>query len=68
MLVYKSETPRVFKNERKEHLLVFWNSQKSAWVDIPIFNGWFLQSFVPQVKEYLVRKNLEFKVLLLLDN
>ena len=32
------------------------------------FKEWFLQSFIPEVKEFMIRQNLDFKVLLLLDN
>lgn len=68
MLVYKFETPRALKGKRKEHLPVFWKSNKSAWVTKKNFEEWFIQSFIPEVKEFLRNKNLSFKVLLLLDN
>lgn len=68
MLVYKSETPRALKNKRKDHLPVFWKSNKSAWVNKINFQEWFLQSFIPEVKNFLTKKNLAFKILLLLDN
>lgn len=68
MLIYKSETPRVLKNKRKEHLPVFWRSNKSAWATKVIFKDWFLNSFIPEVKEFLSKKNMAFKVLLLMDN
>ena len=62
------ETPRALKNKRKENLPVFWKSQKSAWVTKPILDAWFLNSFIPEVKEFLMKKNLSFKILLILDN
>lgn len=68
MLVYKSETPRVLKNKQKQHLPVFWKSNKSSWVTKAIFRDWFLRSFIPEVKEFLAKKNLSFRVLLTLDN
>lgn len=68
MLVYKSENPRVLKNKRKDHLPVFWKSNKSAWVTKAIFQDWFRSSFIVEVKQFLTSKNLAFKVLLLLDN
>lgn len=68
MLVYKSENPRVLKNKRKEHLPVFWKSNKTAWVTKTIFEDWFTNSFIPEVKQFLTKKNLAFKVLLFLDN
>lgn len=68
MMVYRSETPRALVKKRKDHLPVFWRSNKTAWVTQTNFKEWFLQSFVPEVKSYLLRENLAFKVLLLLDN
>ena len=68
MLVYKSETPRALKNKRKVHLPVYWKSNKSAWVIKETFKDWFLQSFIPEVREFLTKKNLAFRVLLTLDN
>ncbi|CAB0035577.1 unnamed protein product [Trichogramma brassicae] len=32
MLVYRSETPRVLKGKNKDHLPVYWKSNKTAWV------------------------------------
>lgn len=68
MLVYKYETPRALKGKRKEHLPVFWRSNKSAWVTKKNFEEWFLNSFIPEVKEFLLKENQAFKVLLLMDN
>lgn len=68
MLVYRSETPRPLRDKKTEHLPVFWKSNKSAWVTKAIFHDWFINSFALEVKEFLIKKNLAFKVLLLLDN
>lgn len=68
MLVYRSENPRAMKGKKREHLPVFWRSNKTAWVTKVNFEEWFLQSFVPEVKEFLAKKNLDFKILLTLDN
>lgn len=68
MLVYRSETPRALKGKKKEHLPVFWKSNKTAWVTQINFKEWLNKSFFPEVKEYLEKKNLACKILLLLDN
>ncbi|XP_058790941.1 tigger transposable element-derived protein 1-like [Phymastichus coffea] len=68
MLVYRSENPRALKGKNKEQLPVHWTSNKTAWVTRNNFENWFLHSFIPEVKEFLAKKNLAFKVLLLLDN
>ena len=57
MLVYKSENPRVLKKKRKERLPVFWKSNKTAWVTKTIFEDWFTNSFIPEVKLFLTKKN-----------
>ena len=68
MLVYRSENLRALKGKRKDHLPVFWKSNKTAWVTQLNFKEWFNLSFIPEVKAYLTKENLSFKVLLLLDN
>ena len=47
---------------------MFWTSNKTAWVTKTNFEHWFRNSFIPEVREYLAKKNLALKVLLLLDN
>ena len=68
LLVYKSENLRAFKGKKKEHLTVFWCLNKTSWVTQTHFKDWFLQSFIPEVRDYLAKENLPFKVMLLLDN
>ncbi|XP_023314095.1 tigger transposable element-derived protein 1-like [Trichogramma pretiosum] len=68
MLVYRAENPRALKRKQKEHLPVFWKSNKTAWVTAKTFTDWFTLSFVPEVRAFSSRENLSFKVLLLLDN
>ncbi|XP_060768610.1 tigger transposable element-derived protein 1-like [Neoarius graeffei] len=67
-LIYKSANPRALKNKNKNALPVYWMHNKKAWVTKVLTSNWFMQSFIPQVKEYLNDLGLEFKVLLLLDN
>ena len=50
MLVYKSENPRVLKNKRKEHLPVFWKSNKTAWFTKTIFEDWFVDESRNEIK------------------
>ncbi|KAL7306617.1 hypothetical protein TKK_0001299 [Trichogramma kaykai] len=68
LLVYRSENPRALKGKRKEHLPVIWRSNKTAWVTGTLMMDWFTNSFVPEVKQFLIAENLSFKVLLLMDN
>ncbi|XP_065673493.1 tigger transposable element-derived protein 1-like [Hydra vulgaris] len=69
LLVYKSETPRAFgKNFDKSTLLVFWRSNKKAWVTRVVFKDWLNEVFAPEVKAFFSENNIEEKALLLLDN
>lgn len=51
MLVYLAETPRALKSIWKGQLPVIWKSNKKAWVTLQIFEDWFTNYFVPEVKE-----------------
>jgi hypothetical protein len=68
MMLYRSLNPRALAGKNKQHLPVFWRSNKKAWVTADVFMDWFNNCFVHEVEKYLVSKNLAFKVLLLLDN
>ncbi|XP_070593700.1 tigger transposable element-derived protein 1-like isoform X2 [Erythrolamprus reginae] len=67
-LIYKSRNPRALKNRNKNALPVYWMHNPKAWITKPLMRDWFHQCFIPQVKDYLAAKGLNFKVLLLMDN
>lgn len=66
-LINKSRYPRTLKNKNKALLPVYWMSNRKAWVTKALTFEWFHNCFIPQVKLYLAKKNLPFKVLLLMD-
>lgn len=68
LLVYKSIKPRALKNKNMNDLPVFWRANKKGWVTAKLFTDWFLNCFIPSVKQYLASKSLPFKALLLIDN
>lgn len=68
LVISKAKKPRSFKGININNLPVYWNANKKAWVTATLFNDWFHNSFVPDVKRYLIKKGLPFKVLLVLDN
>lgn len=68
LLVHRALNPRALKGVNKSALPVHWKANSKAWVTRELFREWFLNCFVPEVENYLQKKNLEFKVLLLLDN
>lgn len=67
-LVYRSQNPRALKNKNKDCLPVFWQSNPKAWVTAVLFTEWFHRCFIPEVKRYLEKEGLPFKVLLVIDN
>nr|XP_012148419.1 PREDICTED: uncharacterized protein LOC105663526 [Megachile rotundata] len=68
LVINKSKTPRSFKGIKINNLPVYWMANKKAWVTATLFNEWFHNFFVPDVKRYLSKKGLPFKALLLIDN
>ncbi|GLV46176.1 hypothetical protein CBL_02892 [Carabus blaptoides fortunei] len=68
MLVYRSSNPRAMKGVNKNSLPVYWKANKRTWITESLFKEWFFNYFVPAVENYLKQNNLEFKVLLLVDN
>ena len=70
LLVYHAENPRAFKAHKvlKDKLPVMWRANPKAWVTRQYFVEWVNVCFGPQVKQYLLDKNLPLKCLLVLDN
>lgn len=68
MLVYRALNPRALKGKNRSEFPVFWRANKRAWVTSTLFEDWFYNCFVVEVRKYLERKNVAFKVLLLVDN
>ena len=68
MVIYHSENPTIFKrNKVKSKLPVMWQSSPKFWC-IRQFFEWVYGTFDPQVKEYLMEKQLSLKCLLVMDN
>ena len=66
--IHKSARPRCFRNMSMNALPVHFFSQKKAWMDKVIFEKWFHDVFVPYVRKFCRENDIEFKILLLLDN
>ena len=49
-------------------LPVHWMTNKKAWVSADILIEWFNKCFIPEARGYMNVKDLEVKVLLILDN
>lgn len=68
LLVYHAENPRAFKRVVKTSLPVIWKSNTKAWVTRQIFQDWFVECFIPEVKAFCEKREIPFHILLLLDN
>ncbi|XP_023231118.1 tigger transposable element-derived protein 1-like isoform X1 [Centruroides sculpturatus] len=68
MLINRSLNPQAMKGVDKSTLPVFWRANRNACVTGVLFRDWFYNCFVPEVEDYLKRKNISFKALLLVDN
>jgi len=68
LLVNRSLRPRALKGKDLNKLPVHWRANKKAWVTTAVFTDWFQKCFIPEVKEYLKHKALDFKILLIIDN
>lgn len=56
LLVYHSENPRALKRVNKSSLPVIWKSNRKAWVTRQIFQDWFVDCFIPEVKTFCEEK------------
>ena len=68
LFIGKAKHPPCFREIDKSTLLAVYRSQKNAWINTVIFNDWFQNCFVPDVKKKLTELGQEAKALLLLDN
>ncbi|XP_066961385.1 tigger transposable element-derived protein 1-like [Macrobrachium rosenbergii] len=67
-LIHKAANPRALKNKNNGLLPVFWMHNPKAWITKVLTDHWFIQSVIPQGRQYLNDLDLEFKVLLIMDN
>ncbi|XP_037809653.1 tigger transposable element-derived protein 1-like [Lucilia sericata] len=67
-LIYHSENPRAFKNVKRSELSVHRRANKIAWMTASLFRDWMNNCAAPELKAYCSSKNIEFKMLLLVDN
>ncbi|KAJ7345784.1 hypothetical protein JRQ81_001734 [Phrynocephalus forsythii] len=67
LLVYQSENPWAFKKHKVDKDL-FWRSKSNVWVTCILFVHWVNFVFGPDIKWYVLDKNLPLKALLVMDN
>lgn len=67
MFIHRSEQPRALPKD-KSKLPVRYAANKKCWMTQDLFTKWFKEQFIPEVRAFLKKKKLPFKVLLVLDN
>ncbi|XP_045141989.1 activating transcription factor 7-interacting protein 2 [Echinops telfairi] len=67
-MIDEADNPCAFKKIAKQLLPVYYRSNRRAWMTQDLFEDWFFNCFIPQVKDYCMLKGIPFKVLLLLVN
>ncbi|KAG9348076.1 hypothetical protein JZ751_004101 [Albula glossodonta] len=68
VFVHTNGKPNCFADVTMSALPCHYYSQRGAWMSGNIFSDWFLSHFVTLVKEYLKRKSLPLRAILLMDN
>ena len=66
--IHKPARPCCFQHMDMGTLPVKDYSLQKAWMDPKIFEKWFHDVFVPHVKNFCTDNDIEYKILLLLDN
>ena len=68
VFIHKYLRPRCFKNMSLNDLPVNYFKPKKNWMGTTIFLKWFHDIFVPKVRKFCMDNDIQYKVLLLLDN
>ncbi|XP_013920865.1 PREDICTED: tigger transposable element-derived protein 1-like [Thamnophis sirtalis] len=66
-VIFKSDHSCMFKNFSKTSLPIYYRPDPKAWITPILFDDWFMNCFIPQVKEYCWQKGIPFRILLLLS-
>ena len=66
MVIGKYAKPRPLKDIRK--MPVIYKSQKCAWMSAKIFEEWYFDVFIPEVKNYQEATGHFGRVIIILDN
>jgi len=68
LVIGKSKKPKSFKGIEDKNLPVHYYNQRGAWMNREIFEDWFKNKWVPEVRSFLKDKGLPQKAVLLLDS
>lgn len=67
MIIGQSRKPRVFSDFPVDDF-AFYKGNRSSWMTREFFQNWFEEEFVPSVRAYSYKMQIEPKALLVLDN
>lgn len=63
LVIYHSSYPHALKGSHMSHLPVIWKSNKGASMMSVLFDNWFLNHFIPAVRAYYYKENLDERAL-----
>ncbi|KAM3845052.1 tigger transposable element-derived protein 1-like [Vipera latastei] len=66
-VIFRSDHASMVQKMNKDALPVYYRFDSETWMTYTLFEDWFMNCFIPQVKEYCGQKGIPFKILLLLD-
>lgn len=64
----RAKKPRSFKKFGADGPPVYYTNSENAWQTQKLFEEWFYSNFVPAVRRFSEKKNIDPKAILLLDN
>lgn len=67
-LLHKYKNPRCLKNVNRKKLPVIYRSNRKAWMTAESFTDWYKNFFLGDAKKKCKARNVDFKVLLIVDN
>ena len=67
VMIWRSKNPRAFKHA-KQPLPVIYRANAKSWMTAGIFTQWVKKIFRPEMKVLCQKKNMDFKILLIVDN
>uniref|UniRef100_S4RIC1 HTH psq-type domain-containing protein n=1 Tax=Petromyzon marinus TaxID=7757 RepID=S4RIC1_PETMA len=67
-MIYHSTNARALARISKNMLPVHYRHNKKAWMTAVLFEDWFVNCFIPEVKEHCRKNGIPFKIMLILDN
>ncbi|KAJ8383582.1 hypothetical protein AAFF_G00219620 [Aldrovandia affinis] len=68
VFIHTSAKPRCFADVTTSALPCHYYSERGAWMSAAVFSDWFRARFVPLVTEYLARKSLPSRAILLTED